>query len=134
MWSKSVPIQMEELSPLRDAVEEECRRLRISEDVISQVGLILEELFVNSASYSGPSAAERGFEIQVGRHKNDLLLTVADETAPFNPLMSAPPNLEGTLEEREPGGLGLYFVKQLATRLDYERMGNRNVLKITIAV
>jgi hypothetical protein len=42
-----------------------------------------------------------------------------------------PPDLDASLAERPVGGLGVWLVQQLATRCEYARHQERNVLTVT---
>jgi anti-sigma regulatory factor (Ser/Thr protein kinase) len=61
-------------------------------------------------------------------------VVVSDQGRPFNPLASKAPDLSQSLAERQVGGLGIFLVTSLAEEIDYERDGDRNVLKFTFAI
>ena len=49
-----------------------------------------------------------------------------DDGRPFNPLEKPNPDVTLPLEEREVGGLGIYFVRQFMTDLVYQRAEGKN--------
>ena len=57
-------------------------------------------------------------------------MTVRDWGVPFNPLDQAAPDLAADISSRQVGGLGIYLVKQMASRLTYEYRDGGNVLKL----
>jgi serine/threonine-protein kinase RsbW len=57
-----------------------------------------------------------------------LQVTVEDEAPAHNPLAVSAPDTSSPLEEREPGGLGVHFVRTLMDRVEYTRRENRNSL------
>jgi serine/threonine-protein kinase RsbW len=56
---------------------------------------------------------------------------VADEAAPFNPLLLPPPDTTTPLELRQPGGLGIALVKALSDTVEYARANNRNQVTVS---
>ncbi len=55
-----------------------------------------------------------------------LTVLVEDTGVAYNPDLSALPDLGMPLEDREPGGLGLFLAGQKVDELRYERVGDRN--------
>lgn len=89
--------------------------------------LATEELLVNIISYAYD---ETGGEIEVSLDKQDGMITVeiSDCGQLFNPLEAKDPDISLSIDEREPGGLGIYLVKKLSLSLEYKRIGNKNVI------
>ena len=60
-----------------------------------------------------------------------LFAELCDDAAPFDPLTQAQPAvLEGPLDERPIGGLGLHFVRTLMDEVSYRRDGALNRLTL----
>jgi serine/threonine-protein kinase RsbW len=105
--------------------------------VPAQIGrelhVILDEVLSNIIrhGYGNDEPHEIGF--MLASSPGALTLEIDDDGQPFDPTAEvAPPRRPGArLEELEPGGLGLTFVKAFADRLDYRRDGSRNRLTIT---
>ncbi len=55
-----------------------------------------------------------------------LTIIVEDSGVAYNPDLSALPDLGMPLEDREPGGLGLFLARQKVDELRYERVGDWN--------
>jgi anti-sigma regulatory factor (Ser/Thr protein kinase) len=87
-----------------------------------------EEIFVNIANYAYPPGETGDVFISV---KGDAVLRFEDTGQPYNPLEKADPDLDVPLMEREIGGLGIYLVKNLMDKVEYEHTGGKNVLTIT---
>lgn len=103
---------------------------RLPSLVIGAVQVVLDELLSNTvkAGYpdGGPGRIEAAFEV-VDDH---LEITLVDDGVAFDPLERADPDTEAALEDRPIGGLGIYLVKQLMDRVDYERVGRQNRLRL----
>lgn len=53
-------------------------------------------------------------------------LILRDWGEAFNPLSKEAPDLEAGLDERQPGGLGIFLVRELADHCSYRRHGDAN--------
>ena len=86
------------------------------------IRLALDELLSNVVKYAHDDGLEMGVPCE---------LTIRDDGRPFNPLEDAPPPvLDGPIEERPIGGLGLHMIVSMGMKLDYRRENGRNVLRV----
>ncbi len=94
------------------------------------IRLVLDELLTNVILY-GYTDDDVHF-ICVDLHKDDRGLTVRieDDGARFNLLEVPAPNVHAPLEERPIGGLGIHLVQKLMSSIQYERIGDRNVITL----
>lgn len=101
---------------------------KINEKNKNQLRIVIEEIFINIASYSyvGRGIAEIGVEFE-----NDILKIVfTDNGVKFNPLELDDPNVAAAAEERGIGGLGIFMVKNMMDDVQYEYKDNKNILTL----
>ncbi len=61
----------------------------------------------------------------------EMIITIEDSGKAFNPLESIKePETGVALEDRKIGGLGIFFITQFMDRVTYNRIENRNQLKM----
>ncbi len=95
------------------------------------VRLALEELATNTIKYGYDDHDQHriGVTLALGE---PAMMTLTDDGHAFNPLTDAPPaTLDGAVEDRPIGGLGLHMIKEMGMRLAYSRDDGRNVLHVT---
>lgn len=93
-----------------------------------QVDLVVEEIFVNIATYAyrgGKGEVEMQYEASPGM----LEVELADQGEEYDPLTLREPNLPATLAERAVGGLGIFLVRQMADSVEYRREAGWNRLR-----
>jgi len=83
------------------------------------VELCVEELFVNLVTYN----RETSEDILIALEADDggVRVTLTDRNVErFDPRSAPAPDIEASLDDRTPGGLGLYLVMKMADSIHYE--------------
>jgi anti-sigma regulatory factor (Ser/Thr protein kinase) len=83
------------------------------------VDLCVEELFVNMVTYNTETAADILIEMQTNGHGVKVSLTDYDVER-FDPREAGNVDIDAPLEQRTPGGLGLYLVLKMVDSIHYE--------------
>lgn len=128
-----LPARIESLARFRDFVLQKLQDGNVSRACYPKVELILEEILTNVFNYAyagGRGDAELACELRNGM----LQLRVADRGRPFNPLEATPPNLTGDIQQRDVGGLGIYFVMKTVDKIAYERRDGRNIITLSYTI
>lgn len=93
---------------------------------IARINIAVDEIFSNIAQYSQATTAILGCEIT----EQQITLQFSDNGIPYDPTSKEDPDTTLSAEEREIGGLGIYMVKQMMTKMQYEYKDGFNVLTI----
>ncbi len=134
---KPSPMQLEiknkvsEIHKLETFIEELCAQWKIGREEQQKINLAMEEIVSNIINYGYKD--EKEHQINISAHfKNKVVsLRIEDDALAFNPLehkMNL--DLDKPAEERDPGGLGIFFVKKMMDRVEYRYEGNHNILII----
>jgi anti-sigma regulatory factor (Ser/Thr protein kinase) len=95
------------------------------------VNLALEEILANVIRHGYGDSREHEIVVRLEADGGEVRVAVEDDGVPFNPLEDAPAvDITAPLAERPIGGLGLFLVRHLMDRLDYERRGERNLFSM----
>ena len=133
-----VPGEQARVEDLNTSLEAVLTRHRIDAGVRGDVRLIVEELASNAIAYGGGADGA-----DVGQHElsvdiaiaGDLLtLEFRDEGAPFDPMSVPAPDLDADILDRPIGGLGLYLIRKIAEDTRYQRIGDCNVLQVSLRI
>lgn len=128
METLRLPATLESLERFRLFVRERLQPLQPIEKVVFRVELVLEEALTNVMHYAYPEATgevEVGIALTTGK---GFCLYVKDWGLPFNPLERPNPNMSEEVSERQVGGLGIYLIRHLVDKLDYQRQEGTNTL------
>ncbi|MBI3919204.1 MAG: ATP-binding protein [Betaproteobacteria bacterium] len=118
----------EEFPRVVDAVDRFAAEHRLSQGVVGDMQVALDEILTNIVDYGYTDHADHEIRIRLRVIDNVLEAAIEDDGFPFNPLESHAPDVSAQLSERRAGGLGIHFVKNLMTEIIYDRVGNRNLL------
>ena len=91
--------------------------------------VVTDEIFSNIVYYSGAKNAEILFQNDADR----VTLVFVDDGKPYNPMEAEEPDITATAEERNIGGLGLFMVKKMAERVQYEYTDGKNRVTVTLS-
>jgi anti-sigma regulatory factor (Ser/Thr protein kinase) len=95
------------------------------------VDLATEELFVNMVTYN--TETDEDILIEMVPHALGLEVRLTDyDVERFDPTVVVGVNVDAPLEERTPGGLGLYLVMKMVDSIHYEYRNRQS--KITFIV
>jgi anti-sigma regulatory factor (Ser/Thr protein kinase) len=96
------------------------------------IEMILEELYVNVASYAYPgTTGEIQIEMVLDKDPDAVRITLRDKGIPYNPLENREPDLSLNANERSVGGLGIYLSRKFADSITYKRENDENILTFT---
>ncbi len=76
----------------------------------------------------GPRATLR---LPLSLQDDRLTIEFADDGQAFDPLSGPPPDLDQTLDLREPGRLGLHITREFMDEARYDRRDGRNVVRLS---
>ncbi|MFC0166909.1 SpoIIE family protein phosphatase [Pseudoduganella danionis] len=127
-----LPSRLEEIAQLAEAVS---TALADRSDLAFAANLCLEELVTNTIQYGLHSAPDRVIHVRMSISDEWLEIILKDDAPPFDPFAEAPPpDLDGDLEARPIGGLGVHLVKTLMddARAYFDGSGNLIVLLKTL--
>ena len=97
---------------------------------IKEIELAAEEVLVNIFNYAYPGSDG---DVEVDCRVEDemrLIVAISDKGAPFNIFAVPDPDVTADISDREMGGLGVFFVKEMSDAAWYRRKGNSNILTL----
>jgi len=117
-----------ELERLLREVTELMRASGMNPDSVRTVNLGMEEVITNILKYGYDDDREHQVEVVLAAKPGELLIEVRDDGREFNPLAHPKPDTAKPIDQRQPGGLGIEFLRNLFDRVSYQREEGRNCL------
>jgi anti-sigma regulatory factor (Ser/Thr protein kinase) len=121
---------LEQLEPLCKAVETLQESLMCTDKQMFEITLVLEELCGNVMRHGDATF----MEVQLCKDWDELVMTITDDGAPFDPTQSPEADILLPLEKRVPGGLGIHLVHHYTDSFVYRRENEKNVVTLTKSI
>jgi serine/threonine-protein kinase RsbW len=107
---------------------------RIAADVLHDLNVVLDEALNNIITHGFPAGAQGEIVVRLSVQGPAAIVEVIDGGRAFDPLQAPAPDLTLPLRERQPGGVGIHFIRTLMDDVAYRRIDGRNVLRMTKAL
>jgi serine/threonine-protein kinase RsbW len=122
--------KIEEMMRVMTRVETFGRDNDLSQSVVNDISVALDEILNNVISYGYSDTADHVIGVELSFDGAEVTAVVTDDGMPFDPLQIAPPKFESELKARRVGGVGVHFVRNLMDQCSYSRLDGRNQLTL----
>lgn len=112
--------QFENLDDVRNFIGEAASQCGLDESAVYAAQLAVDEAFTNIIEHAYDGESDELIECNCQIDDFGLSIRLLDCGKPFNPEAIPNPNLDADLEERDIGGLGLYFIRQLMDEVEFD--------------
>lgn len=113
-------------------LEEQLEDCNCSPKAQAQLNIAVEEIFVNIAHYGYvPDTGTATIRVETSGDPLRVTVTFFDNGKPFDPLAKKEPDLDLDADERDPGGMGIFMVRQSMDEVRYEYKNGQNILTIS---
>ena len=106
----------------------------LEKKVHANVLVACEEIFVNISMYAYRHLNASGnvtIKFLYDKNDNEIRITFIDSGTKFDPTKAGDVDTTSSVQDRKIGGLGIFLVKQIMDKMEYEYVQNQNVLKLT---
>jgi anti-sigma regulatory factor (Ser/Thr protein kinase) len=128
--SATVAGRLEEIPRIRAWIDEFAATHGVLASDAAMISLALDEIITNICSYGLADGGEHAVLLSLTLKGGVLTASIEDDGRPFNPLKIEPPDPSAPLDEREPGGLGLFLVRSVVDDVKYRRRRGANHLTL----
>ena len=102
-------------------------------DKMYKATFVVEEILTNLARHANFEERTENVSLELTLlESNNLKLTFKDNSNAFNLLNFPDPDINASLEDREPGGLGIFMTKKYAKTLQYTYENTYNTLEVIL--
>lgn len=110
-----------EVDRLYDFIMAFCKDHSISDKCAKSVCLALEEAVVNVINYAYPQDTQGNIFVHVEGGKDVISFIIKDSGVPFDPTKASEADVTSDVENRPIGGLGIFLIKSMMDRMEYQR-------------
>lgn len=110
-----------DLEDIRQFITRTCDPMQINADTVYNFNLAVTELVTNTILYGYKEQPGR-IAIEILRQEGDLLIRISDEAPFFDPTQAPAPDFSIPIEDRPPGGWGIYLTRQIVDRFTHRNL------------
>ena len=126
----SLKNKLSEIHRLSEMVEAYAEQEKLSARFVHTLTLVLDELITNVISYGYDDENEHTINVEVTRNSKAVTVMISDDAKPYNPFDRPAPDVDLPIEERDIGGLGVHFVKELMDEFHYRFEDGCNIVTL----
>ena len=129
--SKIILSRTDNLSEIREFVGEAARAFGFSEESVANIVLAVDEACTNIIKHAYQYATNKEIEVSIIQNKLSFEIRIFDSGKPFDPTTIRQPDLKEHIGHRKRGGLGVYLMKKLMDKVEYNfQRGKRNEVRL----
>jgi serine/threonine-protein kinase RsbW len=121
----------EAISELTDSIMAFLQEQNVDARATHHVALIVEEVLTNLGTHGNCNDRPARITVTVG--PAEVEGEIVDCGSPFDPRLAPTPDLDLAPEDRATGGLGLFLVRQLSYKFEYEHRDGENRTMFAVA-
>jgi serine/threonine-protein kinase RsbW len=123
--------KVNELTRVAVYLEELGEEWGLSAPLIMSLNLVLEEALSNIILYGFDAGSKNTIEITFRKTGYELNFSIVDDGYEYDPTQKADPDVTLPVEDRPIGGLGIFLIKKIMDKVEYQRKDDKNYLILT---
>ena len=123
--------KVSELEKVAQFIEEIGEELGLSMELQMNLNLVMEEMVTNVIFYAYPQDEEADIELLAKSDGKELTFVLSDQGKEFDPTAKEDTDLDVNPADRELGGMGIFIVKNIMSKVTYQRLEGKNLLTMT---
>lgn len=104
----------------------------VDNNAIYAIEMVIEEIATNAIKYSFISAEKGTITIEASATPSQVDLIMEDSGDAFDPTEAPDPDVNRALEDMPIGGLGIHLVRELTDGFEYQRLNDRNHIRVWV--
>jgi len=126
-----IPSRTERLHDVRSFISDLARQHGFQDDDVNKISIAVDEACTNIIKHGYNFAPNRNIDIQVTRHNNEFEIIISDNGKQFDPDSVIIPDMKEYLSHYRKGGLGMYLMKRIMDKVEFNFRRDRNVLRMS---
>jgi serine/threonine-protein kinase RsbW len=128
--SITVSASTENLSQIRAFVAEQASRNGLSDKMIDEIRLAVDEAFTNIVKHAYDFDSNKHVSLKTGMDSATFWISICDQGKPYDPGTYTEPDIAQRIKEGKRGGVGVYLIKKLMDKVEYRSFEHKNEIKL----
>ena len=120
------------LKDFREFIKQHCAKVPgMNDEILYDIQLAVDEACTNIITHGYKDLDPGSIILDLELDADKLIVTLTDFGHSFEPSNAPVPDIHAPLEEREPGGYGLFLIQQTMDGMDYQATEDGNKMILT---
>ncbi|MBF88489.1 MAG: histidine kinase [Candidatus Marinimicrobia bacterium] len=119
-----------EISIIREKFESFALKNEVEKNIRRNIQIALDEILSNTIQYGYENNSVDKIKVKFLIDHTNLVIEIIDNAKTYNILEKDDPDISKSIEEKPLGGLGIYLVKNLMSKVKYESVNGTNHLTL----
>lgn len=128
--SVSIPSSTDRLSDVRSFIALNARSHGFNEDDVNKITLAVDEACTNIIKHGYNFSPKYTIEVEVNRDGKSFEIIISDHGKQFDPNSVETPDMKEYLTHYRKGGLGMYLMKRIMDKVEFNFKSDRNTLRM----
>ncbi len=130
LYTLRIPSSTRYLEVVRRFVEQHARTAGLSETVISELKLAVDEACTNIIKHAYKGRPDQPIDVAVLLEPTRFVVRIRDQGDAFDLAHYREPDLQTLIRRRQGGGLGLRLIRKLMDQVEYRSLGRYNEVQL----
>ena len=126
-----VSCTLQSLPGIREFVRQELHALKVNEDLMAQLVLVVDEACTNTIKHQHNCDETEGFDLCLFRENKSVVIELTDSGKVFRIDQYNPNDLHNIIQERRQGGLGIFIINKIMDKVEVEEKDGKIVYRFT---
>jgi serine/threonine-protein kinase RsbW len=128
----NIESRTERLIAVREFISQTAREFGFGDEDVSKIALAVDEACTNIIKHAYKYEPGHTITVTVRSRNGGFEVSIRDTGREFNPSLIPTPDMKEYLEHYRHGGLGVYLMKSLMDKVEYDiRPGSMNEVRLT---
>jgi serine/threonine-protein kinase RsbW len=115
------------LKLIRDFVTDYLATYKLSEIVLNQMVLAVDEICANLIIHANQENEDKFLTLSINHKNSAFLIEICDQGKSFTQANYKEPNIQDNIRQGKKGGVGIALVNRIMDRVEFHSKGDRNV-------
>ncbi len=125
-----IPASTSNLADVRKFVGVHATGFGFKENEVEEIKLAVDEALTNVIKHAYKFDDSKTIYISVGLQGREFWVAIQDTGAPFEPQNYTEPNIPERVKKGLKGGVGVYLIKRLVDKVEYNKKSQHNEIKL----
>lgn len=126
----TVTSQTDRLNEVRQFISLHAHEHGFTDDDVNKIAIAVDEACTNIIKHGYNFSPDNFIDLEIHRTASDFEIVISDSGKQFDPKSIETPDMKEYLSHYRRGGLGVYLMKRIMDKVEFDVQHDRNILRM----